>query len=442
VNSTLLEQAVRHLLAHHDSLRLRYVRQGSTWEQEVVAFDQRVPFSRIDLSTLPEAEQSPAIEARAGALQASLNICDGPLLQVALFDLGARRPNRLLITIHHLAVDGVSWRILLEDLQTAYEQLLRGEAVSFPAKTTSFKRWAERLVEYAKTPASQREVDYWLGQFSTRIPPLPVDYPGGANTYESAGTVSVALDSKETSALLQEVPAAHHTQINDVLLMALVNAFARWTRERVLLVDMEGHGREEIVEGVNLSRTVGWFTTLFPVLLSIENPADLNGTLQSVKEKLRRIPNRGIGYSILHYLSREARVRGRLAILPKPEVRFNYLGQFDQSLRECSPFSWATDLPGPINVLRGPRRHLIEVDGLVVRGRFQQIWTYNEELHQRSTIERLAYGYLEELRLVIAHCQSPEAGRLTPLDFPGARLNQMELDRFFEHLKSKGRATN
>lgn len=186
-------------------------------------------------------------------------------MRVALFNLGAEQPGRLLLIIHHLAVDGVSWRILLSDLQTAYQQLERGEAIHLPPKTTSFKQWAERLRQYAHSAALQQDLEYWIAEPRLQIAPLPVDFPRGSNTMAQARTVSVSLSVEETQALLQEVPAVYQTQINDVLLTALVKAFEHWTGQRSLLIELEGHGREEIFNDVNLSRAVGWFTALFPV---------------------------------------------------------------------------------------------------------------------------------------------------------------------------------
>ena len=303
LDPALVERALQQLLLHHDALRLRFLCVASGWQQINVGPDNAVLFSRADLSALAEAEHGPAIEAAAAELQASLNLLEGPLLRGALFDLGPQKPGRLLLVIHHLAIDGVSWRILLEDLWTAYQQLSRGEAIQLPPKTTSFKRWAQRLAEHTQSEALQPGIAYWLSESRTRSSRLPVDSPGGANTVASARTVRVSLSTAETRVLLQEIPTAYHTQINDVLLTALVQAFAWWTGGRSLLLDLEGHGRETIVEAVDLSRTVGWFTTHFPVLLDLERPSCPGEALKSVKEQLCRIPNRGIGYGLLRSLT-------------------------------------------------------------------------------------------------------------------------------------------
>jgi non-ribosomal peptide synthase protein (TIGR01720 family) len=437
LDMALLSQLVQQLLIHHDALRLRFVFSESGWQQVNALPDQVVPCTRVDLSALPEAEQRPALEAAAAELQASLNLSEGPLVRVALFDLGPNQPSRLLFVIHHLVVDGVSWRILLEDLQTGYQQLSHGEAMKLPPKTTSFQGWAQRLSEYAQSTVLEQELHYWLAQSRFWVAPLPMDYPQGkdANTVASARNVAVSLSSLETRALLQEVPQAYNTQINDVLLTALAQVFAQWLGTRYVLVDIEGHGREEILPGVDLSRTVGWFTTLFPVLLELRQTDPPGSVLKSVKELLRRIPNRGIGYGLLRYIKGDAEIIEKLRSLPQAELSFNYLGQFDQVLSPDSMFQIAKESSGPEHSHLGSRHHLLEVNALVTGGQLQVDWTYSSNLHQPATIESLAQGFLTALRSLIAHCQSPEAGGYTPSDFPLTQISQDALDTAFTSIE-------
>ncbi|HCF30473.1 MAG TPA: non-ribosomal peptide synthetase, partial [Cyanobacteria bacterium UBA11049] len=368
---SLWEQVVQKLLAHHDALRSRFVQTAFGWDASHAAPEQTAPFSVVDLSKLPENQQAEAIEATAASLQSSLNLSTGPLLRVVLFQLGRQQPSRLLTIIHHLVVDGVSWRILLEDLQTAYLQLSQGQEIQLAAKTTSFKQWAESLREYAQSRLVQSELDYWLSQPHKQISLLPVDL-NGENTEASAASISVALTPQETQALLQEVPSAYQTQINDVLLTALVQAFYQWTGNNTLLVDLEGHGREDIIDRVDLSRTVGWFTTIFPVVLDLGQTVEPGEALKTIKEQLRSIPNRGINYSILRYLSNDE----RLESLPQAEVKFNYLGQFDLVLSESSIFRPAQESTGPMHSQQGNRNCLLEVNGLIVGGQLRLDWTY------------------------------------------------------------------
>lgn len=336
---------------------------------------------------------------------------------------------------HHLAVDAVSWRILLEDFQTAYEQLKRGKAALLPAKTTSFRQWAKRLVEYARSEDLQKELNYWTGICEQELPEIPVDCPTGANTEALAQNVQVTLGTKETTALLQEVPKAYGTEINDILLTALVQAFAFWTGDRTLLLELEGHGRENIFEDVDVSRTVGWFTTTYPVYLNLAHVHDPGTAIKTIKEQLRQVPDRGIGFGILRYLNDQVK-NEQLTSYPHPEVAFNYLGRLDQALPETSMFSLAQESSGPTHSPRGVRIHLLDINSSITAGQLQVTWTYSRELYQRSTIEGLANNYLKALIAVIEHCQSIDLGMYTPSDFPDVELSQDEIENLMTELEN------
>ena len=401
----LLLQVVQQLLVHHDALRLRFVQSDLGWEQINTTPDDSIPFSHVDLLAIPETEQKAAIEDTAASLQVSLNLSDGPIMRAALFTLGTGKGSRLLIAIHHLAVDGVSWRILLEDLETAYQQLSCGEKIQLRPKTTSFKQWAEKLTNYAHSDSAKIELNYWQSISRTQTTRLPVDHTLGANTVASACIVSVSLSPDETRALLQSVPKAYKTQINDILLTALVQTLSKWTFSNSVLLNLEGHGREELFEGVDLSRTVGWFTTIFPVLLELKATDNLGDTIKSIKQQLRAVPNRGIGYGVLRYLSGDAEITSQLAI-PQTEVSFNYLGQFDWGTQENSFFKLAPESVGLEHSQKESCEYLLDINALVVEGQLKLDWTYSENFHQRPTIEKLAEDFAASLRSLITHCLS------------------------------------
>jgi non-ribosomal peptide synthase protein (TIGR01720 family) len=425
-----LTQALAALLAHHDVLRLRFTRGDAGWQAITAPPDAQPSFTTISLAQLPAAEQGPALSAAAGALQRQLDLAEGPLLRAALFELADDR-QRLLLIVHHLAMDGVSWRVLLDDLQLAYEQLAAAGAITLPPKTTSFQQWAERLASYAQSEALLAERDYWRAFGAQPISRLPRDHAAGANTVESARTVRVALDADETRALLHEVPAAYHTQINDALLTALVQAVGGWGGAARLLLDLEGHGREDLFADVDLSRTVGWFTTLYPLLLDVRGAAGPGAALQAVKEQLRAVPGRGIGYGVLRYLAEDAAVRA----LPAAEIKFNYLGQVDQVVGATDGlFGGARESSGPTRDPRGQRTHVIEVTGITAGEQLVLEWNYSTALHRSATIAALAERYLTALRELIAHCLAPDAGGYTPSDFPEMALTQAELDDLIAEL--------
>ncbi|MTJ23751.1 amino acid adenylation domain-containing protein [Dolichospermum sp. UHCC 0352] len=426
----LLQSVLQQLLGHHDALRLRFVQEGENWQQINTATRESVPLSIFDLSHLSPQEQQTAIKATDAELQASLDLSTGVIAQVALFQLGNDKPSYLLFIIHHLAVDAVSWRILLEDLATAYQQISRNEVIKLPPKTTSWQYWSDRLTEYAQIKAI-KELDYWLNQSSIPVTALPVDYPSDQenNTVASTASVSLALNEEQTRALLQDVPSAYNTQINDVLLTALVQSFAQWTGESSLLIDLEGHGREDLFEDVDLSRTVGWFTTLFPVRLQLQEIDHPGNALKFVKEQLRQIPNRGIGYGVLRYLQENSTIREKLQSLPSAQISFNYLGQFDQVLKASESLGLAKEFTAKQSLLN-QRSHLLGISGFIRGGKLEMTWTYSEKIHKQDTIEKLAVGFIEALKNLINHCQLTESQSYTPADFSAAKLNQQQLDKF------------
>ncbi|MDZ8067339.1 MAG: amino acid adenylation domain-containing protein [Nostoc sp. DedQUE08] len=429
----VLEKSVQQLLLHHDALRLRFEQTESSWQQVIASPDAEIPWIHLDFSALSATEQELAIETAATKLQASLNLSTGPLIRVALFDLG-QQPSHLLIVIHHLAVDGVSWRILLEDLETAYQLISQGKKVQLPAKTTSFKYWSECLQEYAQSATLQQQWDYWLRESWQKIAPLPVDFADGDNTVASAQNISIFLTEEQTQILLKEVPKAYNTQINDVLLAALVQAFSQWTGNNSLLLALEGHGREEIFDNVDLSRTVGWFTSIFPVLLDLGTISHSVEALKSIKEQLRSIPNKGMGYGVLRYLSKDTARIESLRSLPQAEVVFNYLGQFDRTFSDSSIFKISQGSQGQTRSLCNREAYMLNINALVVNNQLRVDWTYSEKIHRRSTIERLAQGFVEALQILMTHCHSPKVGGYTPSDFPEADFNQQDLDLFLEKI--------
>ena len=426
-NADLLVKSLKRLIEHHDALRLRFEREAQGWKQTNAARETHEVFTCVDVSALTPETQTAEIERVADEAQSSLTLNEGPIIRAVYFDLGLGKPHRLLLAIHHLAIDGVSWRILLDDLHRTYEQLQRSEKVKFPAKTLSFKRWSELLTAHAQSEVVMQELDYWTATSRQNVEKLPIDRAGD-NTADSARSLAVSLTAEETRLLLQEVPRAYRTQINDVLLAALAQALSDWTEQKRVLVDMEGHGREEVVEDYDLSRTVGWFTTIFPVLLEVNNSPGLGEMLKSIKEQLRQVPNRGIGYGLLRYLRADETVSAQLKKLPQAQVSFNYLGQLDQVFRdEATPFLLASGPVGQSRSRFGRRRYLIEIDSVVRDGRLQTQWAYSNQIHTRGTIETVAEGFIRNLRRLIEHCVLREVREYTPSDFPLIDLNERQL---------------
>ena len=424
-----LKQAVAKLIEHHDALRLRF---NSKLEQINEGLNDVIPFSVVDLSSTTKENQIETLEKMATEFQSSLNLSSGPIIQVVMFDLGRENNKRLLIVVHHLVVDGVSWRILLSDLNTIYQQLINQQPLQLSAKTTAFIDWANKLSNYVQSDSIQEELEYWLSQSWSESISIPTDKTDiqKNNTVDSAGAVSVKLGIEETQALVGNIHTAYNTQINDLLLSALTLTLTKWTRKSQVSINLEGHGREEIFDDVDLSRTVGWFTSIFPVLLGLPEEEGKEPLIKLTKEKLRAIPNRGVGYGILRYLCKDNSVNQQLEKIVTPEISFNYFGQFDQ-IQSDSEWKFASESTGASRSSEHNREYLLDINALVVEGELQVTWTYSSNVHSRVTVEKLAQSYLEEVNSIIEHCQSETAWGYTPSDFPEASLTQLELDDLF-----------
>jgi amino acid adenylation domain-containing protein/non-ribosomal peptide synthase protein (TIGR01720 family) len=401
------------LLARHDALRLRFWREGGIWSQESPAPGGEVPAGEVDLSGLPAERRGKATEEAAAAAQSSLDLAAGPLVRAVLFRNGAGEEDRLLLVVHHLAIDGVSWRILLEDLQQGWAA---GGSLPASAKTTSFKAWAERLAAHA--PDLRGDLAHWLEE-ARAAAAVPADFPEtpGANLESTAEFVSTIFPPEETRVLSTRAQETHRAGVREVLLAALAEALLAWTGGRPLLVDLEAHGREEIFPDVDLSRTVGWLTSVFPVLLDTGRAAAPGAALQAIREKLARVPHNGLSFGVLRYLDGE--VGESLGVVPSARIAFNYLGQVDQALSAGSPFGPAPESPGRGQSSRQRRRYLLELNALITEGRLVVSWSYSGRVHRRETIERLAASFQGAIRRVIAEIMS---GRETPspslADFP------------------------
>ncbi|WP_161975702.1 non-ribosomal peptide synthase/polyketide synthase [Tengunoibacter tsumagoiensis] len=425
---SFLHTSIAHLLEHHDALRLRFIRTEEGWQQKYAQPDTESPFLVVDLSAHSQQEQQAAIASVTTEQQAKLNLSAGPLLRAVYFDLGSDHSHKLLIVIHHLVIDGVSWRILLEDLHTAYTQLSQGQTILLPSKTTSWQRWAQQLQAHAQAEEIVQQLPYWQAITASNVASYPIDHNTGENTVSSEQMLQISLSQEETQTLLREVPQAYHTQINDILLTALARMLRQWTGSGRHLIHLEGHGREDLFSDVDLSRTVGWFTSLYPVLLTTGSSGEPGADLKMIKEQLRTLPMHGIGYGLLRYLRQNEAEASDLEYSSPPVISFNYLGQFDQVTTETGLFSWFEEADGQSRSPQGKREHLLDLSALIRGGQLAITWYYSANYHTTETIQALAQSYITALRTLITHCQQPNVGGYTPSDFPLARLSQEQLD--------------
>ncbi|WP_263143473.1 non-ribosomal peptide synthetase [Pseudomonas sp. RIT-PI-AD] len=419
LDAAWLRRALEALVQQHDALRLSFV----AGEQGVRASHRDDPSDGAQLLWLRTAEDAAEMTAVCDAAQASLDLERGPLLRAVLIE--TTDGQRLLLAIHHLVVDGVSWRILLEDLQSAYLQAREGQQPRFPAKSSSFKAWAERLQDYARAPSLRAELDYWHDQAAGDLPELPRDNPAGSLSNAYLRRLSLRLDREQTERLLKQAGASYRTQINDLLLTALARVLCRWSGAPAVRVQLEGHGREDLFDELDLTRTVGWFTSLFPLRLTPTE--DLDGSIKAIKEQLRGVPDKGLGYGVLRYLAAQP-LREALAALPPARVTFNYLGQFDGSFEETALLRPSGESSGAGQSAAASLGNWLSVDGQVFDGRLSLDWSFSADVYRDETIQQLLDDYRRELLALIEHCTNGLHQGVTPSDFPLAGLTQAQLD--------------
>ncbi|MFC5288833.1 non-ribosomal peptide synthase/polyketide synthase [Actinokineospora guangxiensis] len=386
-----LAAALSALVAHHDALRARFERDGDTWQVDYGPVVQ----GRAEPSAFPllsvhdltdESDPQPRMTEIADAAHASFDLSSGLLLRAVLFELADS--SVLLLIAHHLVVDGVSWRILLDDLERAYEQA--DGRIDLGGKTTSFRDWSLRLAEFAAGGGLDHELEHWTEVASA--PPLPRD-PGG-----TSGSVVVGLDPADTEALLRSAPTAYRTRVNDVLLAALAAAVGSWTGHDVVSVTLEGHGREDVLDDVDLSRTVGWFTTAYPVALRVPTTDTSRDLVRAVRKQLRAIPANGFGFGALRRLGRPE-TQSRLAEPAHPEIAFNYLGQWDGAAPRTGLIRASLGTLGADADAGTPSPHLLEVVGAVQDGVMSFSWYHGADI-STATVTAVAEAFLARLRRI------------------------------------------
>lgn len=407
-----LRQALSAVVAAHPSLRLRFNSAGTAqyWQQE----------EQADLLWTVSGADEAEVLARFEAAQRSLDLVSGPLLRAVLVT-GADQRQELMLTIHHLAVDGVSWRILLDDLQLAYQQAAAGQAISLASSAAGFNDWCWYLDSLARDNRLAAEVDYWRA-FTPAEASLPCDNREGAARIADRACLSMTLDADQTRRLLNEAPQAYRTRINDLLLAALADALAQWSGRDRTVITLESHGRTGPEDAPDVSRTVGWFTAAYPVALT--SAGEPLATLRQVKETLRQTPWDGLGYGVLR------EVQGAdLSDLTGAGLTFNYLGQMDAG--NDAGFIPLAAGTGAMRTPAGPMANALVVDGMVRDGCLQLDWSYSRERFQGTRVAELIGLYRQALTTLID--RSPAAaGRLTPSDVPLAELSQTELDALAE----------
>ncbi|MDW7617945.1 amino acid adenylation domain-containing protein, partial [Peribacillus simplex] len=416
-----VQNVLREVTKHHDALRTIYKYEDKHVKQIIRGTDGNL----FDLSVFDYCQDEnykEMIEECCDRIQSSIDLENGPLLKAGLFK--TIEGDHLLIAIHHLVVDGVSWRILNEDFAEGYQKALNGEKIVLQDKTNSFKDWGAYLEYQAQSEMLQEELQYWkhIERADIKILPADSECSEESNKLKQFKRVDIEFSEEETEALLKDSNRAYHTEINDLLLTALGLTIREWTSEEQLLINLEGHGREELEGDIDISRTIGWFTTHYPVLLTMRNDKQLSYSLKNVKETLRQVPNKGIGYGILKYLG-----EGTSIERVKPQINFNYLGQFDEKFKneifELSSLAGGSSISSEAESL-----FEIDINGTVSNRKLGFTFAYNSHKYNETTIRKMAEAYKHHLQTIVLHCINKNSVELTPSDYSVNDLNIEELE--------------
>ncbi|QUH28821.1 non-ribosomal peptide synthetase [Vallitalea guaymasensis] len=410
--SDVVKKVFKKITEHHDALRMRYCSDDNEISQYCKPIeDAEITIMEKDLRYNLNYEQ--VIKEEADRIHRSLDLNEGPLFGLAIFK--TYKGDYLLIVIHHMVVDGISWRILLEDLALGYEQVLSNKEIQFTRKTDSYKEWANKLQVYANSNKALKEISYWQTIEDAPVESLPKDRIIDKNMAADSKTVHASISEAKTEQLLKDVNKAYNTEINDILITALCLTVKNWTDKDNVLIQLEGHGREEIIEDIDITRTVGWFTSMYPVIFDMAKSEDISYQIKNIKETLRNVPNKGVGYGILKYLT-ESKLHKEIQFTKKAEICFNYLGQFDIQ-DETQVFSISSLSTGQAISHKLEKEHAIEINGKVSEGKLMLDISYNQKEYNEDTIKTFADNYIKNLEDILVHCLDKDTVELTPSDF-------------------------
>ncbi|QBG56334.1 non-ribosomal peptide synthetase [Bacillus amyloliquefaciens] len=431
IDESAMRKALSQLAVHHDALRMVCGKENGSVIQynraENLSEEELFTFKTLDVRGKGSLqEEHAAIEQAAARIQHSIRLETGPLVSAGLFH--AADGDHLLLSVHHLVIDGVSWRILFEDLTACYRLALEGKEAALPAKTDSYQTYAMQISDYAKSRRLLQEADYWSEREEAAVEPLPKDARTSSNLLKDTDVMTITLTKQETEQLLTEANRAYTTETGELLLAALSLALNRWTGNETFKISMEGHGREEHLEHLDISRTIGWFTSIYPVLVdtSFQDQADdserLGYHIKRTKDMMRRIPHKGAGYGVLKYISKFWEETES----DTPEISFNYLGQFDREIRssgfDVSPVKAGNEISPDWE-----RPYTLDISGSVSSECLSMNVVYNRFQYQKETIEVLTEHFHTFLKQIIAHCTGKEEREWSAADFSDEELTLEDL---------------
>ncbi len=407
------------LLEHHDALRIRYNRSfNKLYYADDLSVDDVLMY--YDLSNTPNNEQDNLFNRINMGVNNGIDIEKDSLFKVSIIKLN-EHAYVLLFTAHHLLVDGVSWRIILEDFMAILKQVSVSEEIKLPLKTLSYKEWSKMLIDYSLNNFDD-EIVYWNSILGKEFTYHDKGKENDA-TVETVKVVSEEIEQNIVDSLILQANEIYGIDLNDVLIIALVITLNKITKQSDIVLEIERHGREELNESVDISRTVGWFTSMFPILLNVGDK-NLSDNIKSLKEQLKNIPNQGFNYSVLQHIS------DKLHKNEPKRIRFNYLGDFDNILAgdsarvSVADFGLSSDLGNHIT-------SALDVSAIIINKKLKIMIEYSKNLFNDDTIHNMIKVYVETLNIILDDCSSHEEKEFTPSDFDAVEISQDDLDSLF-----------
>ncbi len=311
--------------------------------------------------------------------------------------------NYLIFVVHHLVIDGLSWQIFLEDLTITYKKLLNQRAIEFTS-TISYLEWAKYLVDYAKTEDLGEQRHFWLQYENLSDMSLPIDIKQGNNIIEQSSTITVQLDRLLTHRLLTDPSKAFNVSIDELLIIAIIFTIYDWIGQNTVYLSLENSGREDIISGIDLSRTIGWFTVIFPAILNLPSFSSLDQQIISVREQLRHITKYSSFYGMFRYLKKYKNSSVQLIQTQTPQIILDYFVNLDELYANKSILGKPVFIPlGESVSPRNQRLYLLEISHWVVDGQFNSAWTFSLNHHYPETIQHLSERFLYYLTKLINH---------------------------------------
>lgn len=428
VENKVIKDIIEHLVDYHDALRLRFYKVENQWEAKILKAGQKEVFHYENIGSITEeVEQNKYIVEKLISLQRKVELSKGNLFQGAYFNCGPTQVNKFMMFAHHLVIDMISWNLLFGDFAQAVEQVKSNEVISFEKKTASVKQWGESTRSLAESSAILDEVSFWQEQ-CIEEEPFPTDFKMAGSVYQES-TIEVyqnVISLESIGDLFNTINETYNTRTEDLLVAALLKTFTEWTNSGNLLLGLEHNGRSSANLDIDVSNTVGWFTSFFPILLEKGVGIDLGDLLVSVKEKLRSIPNNGVGFGLLKYSSGKDFFKSSDG---EPQVIFNYLGVQNQSSINSKlifEYLWEGSRD-PVS----ERTYGLEINASVNNAKLHINWSYSTDLYKESTLKGLVSNFEKNLQELLDHCLQKE-GNYSPSDFPEADLSQDDLDNLMK----------